>query len=92
MKIHKTSQHGDITIIEGNKKQVLEDLRVEARTKRRESRLRHNLTDDVHSIDKSLHQSELVTMASFKLENKGLNDLIELLNSHGVTNYKIVSK
>jgi len=87
MKIHKTSQHGDLTIFEGNKKVVLEKLRTEAREKRRSSRIAHKLEDTVHSIDDSKHQSKLVTMASFKLENLGVDQLLDLLNNHGVTNY-----
>ena len=89
MRIYKTSQHGDKTIFEGSKKNVLETLRTESREKRRSSRIAHKLDDTVHSIDKNKHLSQLVTMASFKLEQLGVIQLLNLLNSHGVTNYEL---
>ena len=88
--VNKTSQHGDITIIEGSRKKVLEALRVDAREKRLESRKRHNLPLNVSSISGNLHPSILVTMASYQFEKLGLYALISVLNGHGVTQYKAV--
>jgi plasmid maintenance system killer protein len=89
MRIYKTSQHGNKTIIEGNKKNILEQLRTEAREKRSSSRIAHKLEDTVHSIDENKHPSKLVTMASFRLEELAINQLLKLLNNHGITNYAI---
>lgn len=73
----------------GIKKQVLNYLRDEARRMRRESRTSRHLEDSVHAINENLHPSKLVTMASFKLNNLGIENLLELINNHGVLNYSI---
>lgn len=74
---------------EGTKKEVLSFLRNEAYTKRRESRQLKGLPDNVMSIDEGLHNSKLVTMASFKINSLDVNCLIKLLNSHGVVKFKV---
>lgn len=73
----------------GSKKEILTFLRDEAHKLRRSSRLIHNLPDNVHSIDDKLHQSKLVTMASFKLSEMNIEQLLTLLNNHGVYKYQI---
>ena len=75
--------------LKGSKKEILTHLREEAGEKRRESRLLHRLDDNVHSIDSNLHQSRLVTMASFDLNKMNANQIIELLNNHGVIKYSL---
>ena len=74
-------------IVTGNKKNILSFLRDEARTKRRESRLTNKLEDHVGGISRDLHPSKLVTMASYHLMKKGVKELLELLNDHGVLKY-----
>lgn len=74
----------------GSKKEVLKELRFIAAEKRRDSRKLRNLPDSVHSIDRSCHPSELVTIASFHLNNYGIDKILELLNAHGVLKYKVV--
>lgn len=74
---------------EGTRKEIRLFLNSEAHRLRRESRLIHNLPDNVHSIDRSKHQSELVTMAAFKLTPMSIEQLLPLINNHGVLKYKI---
>jgi len=73
----------------GSKKQVINSLRVEASRMRRESRLSRKLEDSVHAINENSHPSRLVTMASFKINNLGMESLLELINNHGVIKYKV---
>ncbi len=73
----------------GTKKRVLDFLRSEAREIRRGSRISNGLKDDVHSIDRSEHQSELVTMACFKLQDMRMEQILELINNHGVIKYTV---
>lgn len=87
MKILKNNQHGNSEIYEGSRKDILNQLRIEARDLRRCSRLKKGLKDNIHSISSDLHPSKLVTMASYEFENKGLKQLLELLSNHGVCNY-----
>ena len=87
MRVFKNNQYGNSRIFKGNRKSILKQLRTEARELRRNSRLINKLPDNVHSINEELHQSKLVTMASFDLENKGLEELLNLLSNHGVCKY-----
>jgi hypothetical protein len=73
----------------GTKKQVINYLRDEARRMRRESRTSRHLEDSVHAIDDDLHPSKLITMASFKLNNLGIDCLLDLINNHGVIKYTV---
>ncbi|MCT4665662.1 MAG: hypothetical protein N4A45_10550 [Flavobacteriales bacterium] len=73
----------------GSRKEVLEHLRQEAKRKRRDSRLTKGLPDNVHSIDENLHQAKLVTIASFKINEMGLEQLLDLLNQHGELKYAV---
>jgi len=74
---------------EGTKKEVLEFLKKEALTMRKQSRELRRLPNTVHAINNDLHQSKLVTMASFAIEKLGAENLIELMNSHGVFKYEM---
>lgn len=87
MRVLKNTPYGNSRVFKGNRKSILKQLRTEARELRRNSRLINKLSDNVHSIDENLHQSKLVTMASFDLDNKGLDELLTLLSNHGVCNY-----
>ncbi len=73
----------------GTKKEVLNYLRVEACKMRRESRMAKHLPDNVHAIDISLHPSELVTVASFSLNNMSIEHLLRIMNKHGIIRYAI---
>lgn len=73
----------------GTKKDALNYLRSEACRMRRESRLLHKLPDNVHSIPPDRHPSKLVTMASYHLTMMGMEQLLSLINNHGVLVYKI---
>jgi outer membrane protein assembly factor BamA len=74
---------------EGTKKEVRAFLINEAREKRNASRELRKLENSVHAIDEKLHQSKLVTMASFKIPLLNNEQIIELLNAHGVLKYKL---
>ena len=74
---------------EGTKKQVLNFLRTEAKRMRRESRTSRHLDDSVHSIPEQKHPSKLVTIASFKLNDMRMEDIIKLINNHGVLKYTV---
>ena len=56
---------------------------------RRESRISRRLEDSVSAINEKIHPSKLVTMASFKLNNLGIDSLLELMNNHGVIKYTV---
>jgi phage host-nuclease inhibitor protein Gam len=71
----------------GTTKEVANFLRTEAKLKRRESRLRAKLNDSVTALPSHLHQSKLVTMASFALNSLDAKSLMTLLNNHGVVKY-----
>lgn len=71
----------------GSKKEVLAFLRNEVLTKREDSRKVKKLAFNVHSLPVDAHSSKLVTVAAFKIKQLGKNDLIELLNAHGVQKY-----
>ena len=86
--IAKSSQYST-SYFTGSKKQALSFLRTEARKKRRGSRQAHKLADNIMSLPKDAHQSELVTIASFELNNCGIEKLLNLLNGHGVTKYVV---
>ena len=75
--------------LKGSKKEILTHLREVAGEKRRNSRLLNKLPDSVHSINENLHQSKLVTMASFDLNKMRANQIIELLNNHGVIKFSL---
>lgn len=86
MRLLKRNQYGNSEVVEKN---ILDYLRNECHEKRRASRLKSNLPDNVHSVDENLHQSKLVTMASFDLKNKKRQELLDLLNNHGVEKFSI---
>lgn len=75
--------------LKGSKKEILTHLREVTGEKRRNSRLSNKLSDTVHSINENLHQSKLVTMASFELNKMGANQIIELLNNHEVIKFSL---
>lgn len=87
MKVLKNNQHGNSEIFSGSRKEILKKLRNEAHEIRLSSRKKHNLEQNVHSINKHMHPSNLVTMASFEIKNKNLNQLLELLSNYGICNY-----
>jgi hypothetical protein len=73
----------------GTEKETLKFLRKEALKMRKDSRSMRNLPNTVHAISAELHQSKLVTMASFAIKRLGIDSLIELINSRGVLKYTI---
>ena len=87
--VTKTGQYFQALTFTGTKKQVISHLRDEARRMRRESRTSRHLKDSVHAINENLHTSKLVTMASFQLNNLGLESILELINNHGVIKYTV---
>lgn len=76
-------------VFKGSKKPALNYLRDMAKEKRRSSRAYNNLPDSVMPIDRSSHQSELVTIASFKISSMDFRQLLPLLNGHGQLQYDI---
>ena len=73
------------------RKDVLNFLRIEAHRMRRESRiLMGKKFDNVDSLPRHFHKSELVTMASFNLEKLGMEQLLKLINNHGVIKYEVI--
>lgn len=87
-----SNQYGTSYMYEGYKKAMLTKLRDIAASKRRASRQLHGLTDDVFSINSKLHQSRLVTMASFDLNQLGSEQIVKLLNDHGVEKFSFSKK
>jgi len=88
MKITIENQYNTVEL-KDSKKMILKYLRADAHGKRTTSRIVGRLEDNVHAISEKLHPSELVTMAAFKLNDCGVEKLIELLNNYGVVNYKL---
>lgn len=74
--------------VTGSRKEVLKFLRNEALDRREVSRKSNNLLWDVHSLPRTSHVSELVTMASFEINRQGIDRLVDLLSKHGVLKYK----
>lgn len=92
MKATKTGQYASSTKeVEGNKATILEFLRSEALTMREESRQTiKGYTPTVHALQgNDKHTSEIVNIASFKINQMGINNLVILMNAHGVMTYKI---
>ena len=76
----------------GSKRELLTRLRVLAHEKRTDSRSLKGLSLGVHAIDSSLHPSQLVTMASWKINVLDFERLIALLNGHGVLRFSKIPK
>jgi hypothetical protein len=74
---------------EGTKKEVRNFLINTAKEVRRNSRLLRRLEDSVHAISSDKHVSKLVTMASFKIQTLSNEQIVELLNNHGVIKYSL---
>jgi RNase P protein component len=86
----KSNQYGIQEQFIGSSKETHNYLLSEAKTKRRNSRIAHRLTDSVHSLPHTAHQSELVIIASFDLNSMSNEKLITLLNAHGVVKYELL--
>jgi len=76
----------------GTKKEVRAFLIKTAKEKRRASRQLRNLEDSVHAINSNLHQSNLVTMASFDIQKLSNQEIVKLLNNHGVIKYRFINQ
>ncbi len=92
MKATKTGQYNaSKVIIEGNKKTILNFLRAEALTMREQSRQTIKGYDSsVHALyGKEKHTSEIVNLASFKIKQMNIEQLLPLMNAHGVMTYVV---
>jgi hypothetical protein len=89
--LHTTGEYStsNSTMKFAGKKQLLAYLRSEARRLRTNSRSMRKLPLTVHAISAHLHPSKLVTMASFELQKLGVQELVTLLNYHGVIKYNV---
>jgi hypothetical protein len=76
------------TTLTGTKREVLAQLRLKASLMRRNSR-KLMKQDNVHSLITNKHQSPLVNLASYQLNQLGLNELLNVMNAHGVLKFKI---
>lgn len=76
-------------IITGSKRLVLLELRYKALKMRKDSRATIKLFKNVHSLPKNTHQSELVNMASYDLNKLGIDQLLPLMNAHGVLKFNV---
>lgn len=78
-------------MFEGSKKEVLAFIRNEALTMREQSRQTiKGYKPTVHALHGAQKQiSKLVNIASFKINQMNINNLIDLLNAHGLSNYTI---
>ena len=88
--IKVTSPYGVNNLV-GSRKDLLAQLRYIAKEKRRSSRLNKGFEDSVHSIDRGLHQAELVTMSSWKIDELDVDPLISLLNDHGIKKFQKIN-
>jgi len=73
----------------GTKKEVRAFLISTAKEVRRASREMRRLEDSVHAISEDKHPSKLVTMASYKIQTLSNEQIIDLLNGHGVVKYSL---
>ena len=94
MTITKKGQYASSNeTFEGSKREVLSYLRAEALTMREQSRqVMPKSVRNVHAILKNKHSSELVNLATYKLKELGIDQLLPLMNVHGVFNYSMQTK
>jgi hypothetical protein len=92
MKVIKKGQYASSAeTFEGTRKEVLNYLRNEALTIREQSRATMPKEfRNVHAIlGEHKHPAEIVNLASFKIKQMGIKQLLPLMNAHGVFNYSI---
>lgn len=92
MKITRTGDYeSSKEVVEGKKRAILTYMRSEALRMRKESRMTMpKELRDVHSIiGADRHISEVVNLASFQINQMNIEQLLPLINAHGVMSYSI---
>lgn len=88
MKLTKKGNYESSQVtIEGNKKMILAYLRDEALTMREDSRQVMKCRPTVHALHIKKHTSKIVNLASFAIKKMGIDQLLPLMNVHGVMKY-----
>lgn len=92
MKITKTGEYtASQETLNGSKKEILAYLRGEALEMRKGSRdTMKGVANDVHSIiGAKKHTSEVVNLATYDIKQMNIEQLLPLVNAHGVMSYEI---